>query len=239
MADIPSDLYTKIRRHSNVRRLFELLNGANRYGRALKPRNPRTEMSLQFKQDENKIIYQNEGSVFQRNFENDRHFPLETVMLQAHKLEHNVELEKINIHIGSFSDEYARSFNALALTIGHDIFFRNGAYKPETEEGRKLLAHELTHVAQYEEGRITTKETFKELEEEAERAEIHEEYDDDSLEEVEIYGETFYLRPSEHKEVIHDAIEMTKHWFEEQKIILDEKEYLKLLLKYKRWKQRN
>ncbi len=32
--------------------------------------------------------------------------------------------------------------------LGTDIFFRNGAYRPETEEGRKILAHELTHVAQ-------------------------------------------------------------------------------------------
>ncbi|MEE0999379.1 MAG: DUF4157 domain-containing protein [Treponemataceae bacterium] len=31
-------------------------------------------------------------------------------------------------------------------TLGKDIYFRNKAYKPETEEGRKILAHELTHI---------------------------------------------------------------------------------------------
>lgn len=37
------------------------------------------------------------------------------------------------------ADEYTRSFHVLALTIGSDIFFRNGAYKPETEGINPLI----------------------------------------------------------------------------------------------------
>ena len=39
-------------------------------------------------------------------------------------------------------------FDADALTIGDDIFFRSGRFDPGTLEGKTLLAHELAHVAQ-------------------------------------------------------------------------------------------
>ena len=38
---------------------------------------------------------------------------------------------------GPYADELARSLHTLALVLGTDIFFRNGAYRPETEEGRQ------------------------------------------------------------------------------------------------------
>jgi hypothetical protein len=38
--------------------------------------------------------------------------------------------------------------NALAYTVGRDVVFGAGQYMPETGEGRRLLAHELTHVVQ-------------------------------------------------------------------------------------------
>jgi len=46
------------------------------------------------------------------------------------------------------------------------------------------------------------------------------------------------LRPSEHPEVVVGAVEMTKNWLKEQKFILEEKEYIRLLLKYEKLKQR-
>jgi hypothetical protein len=39
-----------------------------------------------------------------------------------------------------------------AFTIGDHIIFRPGSYAPETPEGRRLLAHELTHVVQQHSG---------------------------------------------------------------------------------------
>jgi hypothetical protein len=38
--------------------------------------------------------------------------------------------------------------NALAYTVGSEIVFDSGRYTPEAPEGRRLLAHELAHVAQ-------------------------------------------------------------------------------------------
>jgi S-methylmethionine-dependent homocysteine/selenocysteine methylase len=42
----------------------------------------------------------------------------------------------------------ANAVNAVAYTVGNDIIFGEGQYRPHTLEGRKLLAHELTHVVQ-------------------------------------------------------------------------------------------
>ena len=58
------------------------------------------------------------------------------------------DFSPVRIHHNSQSDRLSRSLNAKAFTVGGDIFFRQGAYKPETSGGKKLLAHELTHVVQ-------------------------------------------------------------------------------------------
>ena len=44
--------------------------------------------------------------------------------------------------------EKARSINALAYTVGSDIVFGAGQFAPQTQQGQKLMAHELTHVIQ-------------------------------------------------------------------------------------------
>ena len=54
----------------------------------------------------------------------------------------------VHTHTDSHTAELAREINARSFTIGHDIAFGAGQYSPSTEEGRKLLAHELTHVIQ-------------------------------------------------------------------------------------------
>ena len=42
----------------------------------------------------------------------------------------------------------ARAVGARAFTVGRDIVFAAGEYAPHTQAGRRLLAHELTHVLQ-------------------------------------------------------------------------------------------
>ena len=36
-----------------------------------------------------------------------------------------------------------------AVVLGHRIYFRAGAYQPNTKRGAQLLGHELTHVSQF------------------------------------------------------------------------------------------
>jgi len=55
---------------------------------------------------------------------------------------------RVRVHIGAKASASALAVDALAYTVGPDVVFRQGQYRPETEEGRKILAHELTHVVQ-------------------------------------------------------------------------------------------
>ncbi len=55
---------------------------------------------------------------------------------------------QIRVHNNSQAANIARSINAKAFTTGKDIVFGTGQYSPETSGGRRLLAHELTHVVQ-------------------------------------------------------------------------------------------
>lgn len=58
----------------------------------------------------------------------------------------------VRVHSGARAAQLARSANARAFTIGRDVVFDAGQYAPNSLEGKKLLAHELTHVVQQSRG---------------------------------------------------------------------------------------
>lgn len=58
------------------------------------------------------------------------------------------EFSGVRIHTDSNAGHLARDVSAHAFTVGNDIVFANNQYRPDTADGRKLLAHELTHVVQ-------------------------------------------------------------------------------------------
>jgi hypothetical protein len=60
----------------------------------------------------------------------------------------NTNLGEVTIHRGKQADISARAFGARAFTYGSKIIFADGEYTPESNEGIKLLAHELVHVLQ-------------------------------------------------------------------------------------------
>ena len=59
-----------------------------------------------------------------------------------------VDLSAVRIHTDTAASESVRAVNALAYTVGHDVVFNSGQYAPHSDAGRRLLAHELTHVLQ-------------------------------------------------------------------------------------------
>jgi Domain of unknown function (DUF4157) len=59
-----------------------------------------------------------------------------------------VDFGKVRIHTGAQAESSARDVAARAYTVENRIVFNSGQYSPHTQEGRKLLAHELTHVVQ-------------------------------------------------------------------------------------------
>ena len=54
----------------------------------------------------------------------------------------------VRIHNDAAAEKSAQSINALAYTAGNNIVFNQNQYAPDTESGKKLLAHELAHVMQ-------------------------------------------------------------------------------------------
>jgi hypothetical protein len=54
----------------------------------------------------------------------------------------------VQVHTDATAAESASAVDALAYTVGRDVVFGQGQYRPESAEGRQLLAHELAHVVQ-------------------------------------------------------------------------------------------
>jgi hypothetical protein len=54
----------------------------------------------------------------------------------------------VRVHTGSDAAASADALAADAFTVGSDMAFAPGRYAPDTPQGQRLLAHELTHVVQ-------------------------------------------------------------------------------------------
>jgi hypothetical protein len=163
----------------------------------------------------------------------DNVFPLETVKLKSSD---GYNADKAVMHYGHNADEMARKLGVMAFAVGNEIYFREGKYRPETEEGRKLIAHELVHVRQYEEGRVNKSADFAELERDADAAEKREEYDPDPRMPYKIGEEESYaLRGKEIARVEEMAQRGMEEWLRGEGVTSGGEEYLKLLCDYKEW----
>ena len=58
------------------------------------------------------------------------------------------DFSHVRVHCGEQESMLADGINAKAFTIGNNIVFGKDQYKPGSNEGKSLLAHELTHVVQ-------------------------------------------------------------------------------------------
>jgi hypothetical protein len=67
------------------------------------------------------------------------------------------DFSSVRVHSDVQADALTREVNARAFTLGDNIFFARSQYQPESLEGQRLLAHELTHVIQQSEGRLSRK----------------------------------------------------------------------------------
>ncbi|MDC8757011.1 DUF4157 domain-containing protein [Janthinobacterium fluminis] len=54
----------------------------------------------------------------------------------------------VRVHTDAGAARSAQAIDAHAYTVGRDVVFGAGKYAPETADGKRLLAHELTHVVQ-------------------------------------------------------------------------------------------
>lgn len=84
--------------------------------------------------------------------------PKEIITAAGHPLDPGVrrELEarlghdfsQVRVHTDRDSAALAELVGADAVTVGQDIFFAPGMFRPGSEDGRRLLAHELLHTVQ-------------------------------------------------------------------------------------------
>ena len=58
------------------------------------------------------------------------------------------DFSQVRVHTDAKAAESARAVNALAYTVGPDVVFDAGQYRPTSRAGQRLLAHELCHVVQ-------------------------------------------------------------------------------------------
>ena len=62
------------------------------------------------------------------------------------------DFARVRIHTDEPAARSAAAVEAQAYTVGSDVVFGAGLYRPGTTAGKELLAHELAHVAQQPEG---------------------------------------------------------------------------------------
>ncbi len=74
--------------------------------------------------------------------------PLEPALRHDMEQRFGHDFSRVRVYSGAAAEQSARAVNAHAYTVGRSIVFGPGEYAPLTEKGRRLLAHELTHVAQ-------------------------------------------------------------------------------------------
>jgi hypothetical protein len=79
--------------------------------------------------------------------------PLPESSLSLFESRFGKDFSHVRVHTDTRASESARALNARAFTVGQDVIFGSGQYSPGTGEGRKLLAHELTHVVQQRQGK--------------------------------------------------------------------------------------
>ena len=73
---------------------------------------------------------------------------LDPVTRQHFESRFNHDFGHVRVHSDARAAESAQAVDALAYTVGRDVVFGSGRYAPQSDDGRKLLAHELTHVLQ-------------------------------------------------------------------------------------------
>ncbi|MGB8702287.1 MAG: DUF4157 domain-containing protein [Thermosynechococcaceae cyanobacterium] len=74
--------------------------------------------------------------------------PLEPALKQDMEQRFGQDFSQVRVHTDAAAERSANNVNALAYTVEHNIVFGAGQFAPGTHEGRRLIAHELTHVVQ-------------------------------------------------------------------------------------------
>jgi hypothetical protein len=78
--------------------------------------------------------------------------PLPEMLRESMESRFGRDFEAVRVFTDAHAANAAKGANARAFTTGSRIYFAAGEYQPESERGRELIAHELTHVVQQRSG---------------------------------------------------------------------------------------
>jgi hypothetical protein len=67
---------------------------------------------------------------------------------QEMSLKFRHDFSRVRVHAGEDAARSASDVGANAYTVGEHVVFGAGRFGPDTPDGRRLIAHELTHVVQ-------------------------------------------------------------------------------------------
>ena len=81
--------------------------------------------------------------------------PLDPSVREFFEPRFGADLSSVRTHTDGEAQQTAAQLRARAFTWGDDVYFGRGAHAPDSHAGRRLLAHELTHVLQQRGGRAT------------------------------------------------------------------------------------
>lgn len=74
--------------------------------------------------------------------------PMEPALRTSMERRFGSDFSRVRVHANAEAERSARDVNARAYTVGRDIVFGAGQFAPHTLSGRRLIAHELSHVVQ-------------------------------------------------------------------------------------------
>jgi hypothetical protein len=77
------------------------------------------------------------------------------------------DFSSVRVHTDGEAVQMNKALGAQAFAHGSDLYFRAGEYNPGSSDGKRLLAHELTHVVQ-QTGGVQAKHTFERSEDQSE-----------------------------------------------------------------------
>ncbi len=72
------------------------------------------------------------------------------------------DFSDVKVHTDKDAADSAKAIHAKAYTLGNNIVFNEGEYNSESNEGKKLMAHELTHVMQQHKKQVHRKQADEE-----------------------------------------------------------------------------
>jgi hypothetical protein len=84
--------------------------------------------------------------------------PLDTATRALMETRFGHDFSGVRVHSDAKSAASARAVNAQAYTVGTHLAFAESHYQPATAAGRRLIAHELTHVVQQRSGPLVAQQ---------------------------------------------------------------------------------